>query len=154
MKKLILVLSVLLIICTLASCGADTAKNVDLAKVKEQMVSDLSITGAMDVKTDRLLDLYGIAEEDVKQSACFVTMDGIFPDEIIMVESAGAAAATRVSEKLENRLAEVKNQSKSYDAENYALAQKCKVSKNGNYVALFISAKHEEMQKIYDAFVK
>ena len=63
-------------------------------------------------------------------------------------------AASRVAEKLESRLAEIKNQSASYDAENYALAQKCKVTKDSNYVTLFVSAKHEDMQKIFDSAAK
>ena len=53
-----------------------------------------------------------------------------------------------------NRLAEIKNQSASYDAENYALAQKCKVTKVSTYVTLFVSAKHEDMQKIFDSAAK
>ena len=154
MKKLITIICLVLVLCTLCACGGEEAKVIDIAKVKSDIVSQLSIADPMDVQADRLMDLYGIEAKDVKTAACFVTMDGVFPDEIIMVEAADASAASRVAEKLESRLTEVKNQSASYDAENYALAQKCKVTKTGNYVTLFISAKHEEMQKIFDSAAK
>lgn len=154
MKKLSVFISAILIIFMLSACGADKQKTIDLAKVKDRIVTELSVSDPMEVKADRLLDLYGIEAQDIKASACFVTMDGVFPDEIIMIEASDASAASRISEKLENRLTEVKNQSASYDAENYALAQKCKVSKSGNYVTLFLSSKYEEMQKIFDSEAK
>ena len=154
MKKLIAIISLVLVLCMLTACGGEKSKTIDITKVKEQIVTELSIKEPMDVKTDRLMDLYGIEAKDVKTSASFVTMDGVFPDEIVMIEAVDASAASRISEKLENRLTEVKNQSASYDAENYALAQKCKVTKTGNYVTLFISAKHEEMQRIFDSAAK
>ena len=69
-----------------------------------------------------------------------------------MVEAVDSAAAQRIQEKMENRLKEVKNQSQSYDAENYALAQKCTVETTGNYIALFLSAKYEDMQTIYHSY--
>ena len=154
MKKLIAIISLTLILCMLCACGGEEAKVIDITKVKSDIVSQIGITEPMDVKADRLMDLYGIAATDVKTAACFVTMDGVFPDEIIMVEAVDASAASRIAEKLESRLSEVKNQSASYDAENYAIAQKCKVTKTGNYVTLFISAKHEDMQKIFDSAAK
>ena len=154
MKKLVAIISLIMILCMLSACGSEEAKVIDIAKVKSDIVSQLSIADPMDVKADRLMDLYGIEAKDVKTAACFVTMDGVFPDEIIMVEAVDASAASRVAEKLESRLAEIKNQSASYDAENYALAQKCKVTKVSNYVTLFVSAKHEDMQKIFDSAAK
>lgn len=81
-------------------------------------------------------------------------MDGVFPDEIVMIKATDADAAKRIEEKLNKRLEEVKVQSESYDAENYALAQECKVIKEGNYVALFLSAKHADMEKIFQDAAK
>ena len=153
MKKITALVLALALIFAFAGCGATggAAKDIDNAAVKTQIISDLSIEGAMDIGTDRLLDLYGIEAADVSESACYVTMDGVFPEEVIMVKAADDAAASRIKEKLENRLAEVKTQSANYDAENFALANECKVLTNGNYVAMFLSAKHADMEKIFES---
>ena len=153
MKKFIALLLAILTLFALAACsGGAEAKDIDIAAVKEKIVSDLAVDGAMDVDSSRLLDLYGIAAEDIEESACFITMDGVFPDEIIMVKASSADAAKRVAEKLNARIEEVKVQSESYDPEN--VAKECKVIEQGSYVAMFLSAKHADMEKIFEEAAK
>lgn len=154
MKKSLIFINIIIFAILLSACGSKPTKTVDLSTVKTKIVEDLKIDGAMDIASDKLMDLYGISQDKIKQSACFVTMAGVFPDEVIMLEATDASAASDIEGKLNNRLSEVKNQSKSYDAENYALAQKCAVQKDGNYICLFLSAKYEQMQNIYNGFVK
>ena len=158
MKRFVACILALLMLLSLAACGGKTGDNtensteeitVDISALKTKIVEELKVEGAMDLPVSRLSALYGIEEADVKNSACFITMGGTFPDEIIMVEAVDGAAASRVEEKLQARLDEVKKQSQNYDAENYALAQACKVMKAGNTVALFISAQHEEMENMF-----
>ena len=147
MKKIII--AILALSLLLAACGAEPVTK-DIAAIKEQIVTELAVEGAMDIPTERLLDLYGIEAKAVKSSACFVTIGGAFPDEIIMVEAVDSAAAKEIAQKLESRLADVSNQAQNYDAESYAQFQKCKVQTEGVYVALFISAQAEQMQKLFN----
>ena len=157
MKRFIAIIVAVLSLLALTACGSnagETNKEIDIDSVKSKIISDLSIEGAMDVDAGRLIDLYGIEEKDIEKSACYVTMDGVFPDEIVMIKATDADAAKRIEEKLNKRLEEVKVQFESYDAENYALAQECKVIKEGNYVALFLSAKHADMEKIFQDAAK
>ncbi len=154
MKKIIC--AVLAVICMLSlfACGAGEntpAKDIDIQAVKEQIITDLKVEGAMDIQPARLLALYGVEEADIADSACYVTMDGVFPDEIVIIKATDADAAKRVEEKLQTRLDEIKVQSQSYDPENYAIAQECKVLKSGNTVALFMSPNHEDMEAIFNA---
>ena len=147
MKKIII--GILALALLLTACGAESATK-DIVAIKEQIITELAIEGAMDISTDRLLDLYGIEAESVKTSACFVTMGGAFPDEIVMIEAVDSASAKQIAQKLESRLADVSNQAQNYDAESYAQFQKCKVQTDGVYVALFISAQAEQMQKLFN----
>lgn len=152
MKRVISVFLIVLMIASLTACAGDSQDyTVDIANVKESIISELGIDGAMDLGTDRLLDLYGIEAEDVDSSACFVTMDGVFPDEIIMVNAKSKEAMSRIEEKLRSRLDEVKVQSQSYDPENYAMAQECKVMTKGMTVALFLSPDHEAMEEMFES---
>lgn len=129
--------------------NSDTAV-VDIETVKETIISELSITDARSLDSSRLLDLYGIKEEDVTASACFVTMNAIFPDEVIMVNAVNKDKAQEIVELLQTHLDAVKVQSQSYDAENYAIAQKCEVMTEGLTVALFLSPDQEAMVEIFN----
>lgn len=152
MKKFIAVIIAALGLLAFAACGSnggDANKDIDIDALKDKIITDLSVNEAMDVDAIKLIDLYGIEEKDIEKSACYVTMDGVFPEEIIMIKAADADAASRIEEKLNKRLEEVKVQSESYDAENHKLAQECKVIKEGNYVAMFLSAKHADMEKMF-----
>lgn len=129
-------------------------KEVKLSDIKEKIIADTKAENPIDVSTDRLTELYGIEAADVVESACFVTSNGTFPEEVIMIKSKDADAQKRIVELLQARIDDVKVQSENYDAENYALAQKCKVTTEGDYVAMFISAQHETMKAIFAGAVK
>lgn len=150
MKKIICVLFAVVMLLSLFACGGETTNEIDIKSVKEQIISELKIEGALDLASDRLLALYGIEEADITESACFVTMGGVFPDEIVMIKATDKGAADRIEAKLNTRLDEIKVQSQSYDPENYAIAQECAVLREGNTVALFMSAKHADMETIFN----
>lgn len=150
MKRLICAVLLIAMMFSLVACGSDSYREIDIKAVKEQIISELSIEGALDLASERLLALYGIEEADIAESACFVTMGGVFPDEIVMIKATDEAAADRIEAKLNTRLDEIKIQSQSYDPENYAIAQECKVLREGNVVALFMSAKHADMEAIFN----
>lgn len=127
---------------------------VNLEAVKNAIITIVGVADPLDVPTSRLSSLYGIDSSLVKQSACFVTIEGAFPDEIVMIEAVNEEAANSIKALLNNRLAEVKEQSKSYDAENYALAQQCSVDKKGLFVTMFLTPQHANMKVIYEGLVK
>ncbi len=128
--------------------SVEEASTVPLSGVQEEIISSLGITEYSDIEPKRLLDLYGIEEADFTQSAAFVTISGTFPHEAIMIEAVDEAAAERITEKLQNRLDEVLNQYKNYDAESYDMAKACSVDTSGLVVSLFLSPDHAEMSKI------
>lgn len=179
MKKLICAVLAFLMLLTLCACSgsgdngntpsdkpsdntssssepsnAPQDKTVDLAAIKDKIISDVKVEDPMAVDSDKLTELYGIAAEDISESACFVTSSGTFPEEAIMIKAKDDAAKGRIVDLLNARIDDVKVQSESYDAENYALAQKCKVITEGDYIAMFISASHEKMENIFTEAVK
>lgn len=163
MKKIFTLALCLLTALCLTACGgnddatqpdAGNAASVDLAACLEQIKTDCALTDARNINTDMLFDTYGIAAEQYKQAACCMVPTGVFPAEVLMFEAVDADAASAIAAKLELRLQEVKNQSQSYDAENYALAQQCAVNTNGNIVTLFISADFANMNSILASYIK
>ena len=130
------------------------AKTVDLSALSSQIISKAGAEGAMPLPQDRLTDLYGIAQSDIASAGCFITVNGSFPEEAIMIEAKDSAAQSRIVSALNTRLADVMVQAQNYDAENYALAKQCKVITAGNYVALFVSPQHAAMESVFNAAVK
>jgi len=125
-------------------------RRVDLGAVRDAIIQELELQNYLDMGPDLLLNLYGIHEEDYTQCAAFVTMAGIFPHEVVMMEAVDEEAADRIGEAMNKRLSEVMNQAARYDPENYALAQKCEVKREGLYVTLFLSPDSERMQAVFD----
>ncbi len=162
-KRIIALLLATVMLMALAACndnagdtdttdiGGNTDNSVvDIETVKETIITELSITDARGLEAPRLLDLYGIKEEDITVTSSFVTMNAIFPHEVIMVNAVNSDKAEEIAEKLQTHLDEVKVQSQSYDAENYAIAQKCEVITEGLTVALFLSPDQDAMVEIFN----
>lgn len=163
MKKLLSIILVSAVILSFAACGktddanpettADTPKTeikMDINAVLQKIIDETGLTEPNAVSSEAVSDIYFIDIDDISECAAGVTMDGTFPDEVIIIKAANDEAKERIKTRFNERLDDVKVQSQNYDAENYALAQECKVSEKGDYIALFISDKHAEMEKIFE----
>jgi len=162
MRKWILTITLLIMALCLTGCGQkdgdsqtpDEQTVVDLSACREEMVSQLELTDVANVETGKLLDLYGIEETQVNQSACFVAGSGeAFPMEIVMIEATDETNAKDIQEKLQNRLTNIEEQASSYDPVGTKLAQSCTVQLDGVYVAMFFSANEAEMLTIYSDYI-
>ena len=139
---------------TTTAAPTTTQKTVDLSALSNQIIKSAGVEGAMPLPQDRLTDLYGIAQADIASAGCFITVNGSFPEEAIMIEAKDSAAQSRIVSALNTRLADVLVQAENYDAENYALAKQCKVITAGNYVALFVSPHHTAMESAFNSAVQ
>ncbi len=134
--------------------GTKPAVQMDIAALKADILRQFKGEDSMDMPKDRLTEMYGFAQDDIKASACYITMGGAFVEEIILVECTDSAAADRIAKKLNVKLSDAKSQAKNYDAETYAMLEECKVQVVETYVALFISGNAPQMQKMFDTAVK
>ena len=130
----------------------ESAKSLE--DIREEIILALGASDAAPLDADSASSIYGVDPEDMEQAAGFVVMAGTFPHEIIMIEASSTDAADRISELFNIKLSSFTEQSKGYDAKNYALAQKCKVERNGNFVSLFLSPDCEQIKSIYNKYIK
>ena len=171
MKKFLVYLCAVLLVVSTAGCGnanettpenpstsettqGKPAVQVDLAALKTNIVQQLKIEDSMDLTQESMIDMYGFAQADVKTFACCVAMGGAFVEEIILIECVDDTAVERIEQKLQVKLSDAMDMAQNYDAESYAIYQNCKVQKSGTYVALFVSANAEQMQKMFEDAVK
>lgn len=164
MKKFLSVILVLTLVLGLAACTEKIPEEkpsdktpseitIDINAVKNSIIEKTELADPLELGAEQLCELYDIDVNDVAEAVCVTTLDGTFPDEVIIIKAANGEAKSRITEKLSAHLDDVKVQSQNYDAENYALAKGCKIIEKGNYIALFISAKHAQMEKILEESV-
>lgn len=125
-----------------------------LEDIREEIILALGASDAAPLDANSASSIYGVDAEDILQAAGFVVMAGTFPHEIIMIEASSSEAADRIANLFTVKLDSFTEQSKGYDAKNYALAQKCKVERNGSFVSLFLSPDCEQIKGIYNKYIK
>ena len=147
MRKLISIISFLLLICVmLCSCS----KNVEpLSKVFEQIKSEVGVSEMVEFGSVSDLDrFYGIAAEDIGDFAGGINNSGVNQEEIVLVKASSSDAAERIKTALTNRYNSKLNETKNYNPEQYAIIEKCSVETNDLYVSLIISEKASAMREI------
>lgn len=170
MKKYIcLALTLVIILCAFASCGtapaAEEADNtdevttvaentekteIDLDALIDEIISETGVSDPLKLPTESLAALYGLNPEDVESAAAYTTMDGIFPDEVVVVKAVSEEGANNIAGLFKTHLADVVNQAQNYDAESFAKLQKCEIGTDGLYVTMFISQNYEQMKTIFE----
>lgn len=165
MKRTVSVLIMLTIILTLSACGNGAEKDGSTEKETTQTEeAEVDVQTIMDeikkagyfpkdyvtLQKADLLDYYGLSADIVKQCAVIQNTSG-YQDEIIIIKSYNDSSAEVVSDLLDSYLRDKTDEMRDYDATQYAILQKCAVSIQGEYVALFISEHQKEMNKIFDA---
>lgn len=130
------------------------AETKTLAQISGEIKTAVSASGALDLDASAISSLYGADMGDMVQAVGFVVMEGTFPHEAVMVEAKDSAAASRIEALLKAKHLSFTEQSKGYDAENYALAQKCRVERRGNHISMFLTPDFEAMRAIYTKYIK
>ena len=128
--------------------------DVNLEAIKTEIVKTIGATDGLDFNANSINALYGIAPSDMKQCTGFSVMAGTFPHEVVMIEAADDSAAAKIEAAFDSKIDTFTQQSKNYDAANYALAQKCKVQKHGRFYALFLSPDYDAIMTVYKKYVK
>lgn len=135
-------------------CAKSAPKEANLASVMETMKQKLTNKQMMDLSSDDLKPNFGIDPKDVKQFAAYVDSTGTKGDEILLFEGTDDGAAGRIEEKLNDRYHQKEIEMKDYLPEEYAVLQKCKVERNGNFTAMIVSPQVEELEQVYHDALK
>lgn len=136
-----------------ASQAPEPGQAVDLAAVRQAMLDAAGADDPLLLDTGALSAMYGIETGWVAQSASFILMSGVFPDEVILVEAVDQEAAAQVAAKLQSKLDDTLNQAQLYDPESYAALQSCGVAADGLFVSLILSSSQAELAAVYHQYI-
>lgn len=120
----------------------------DLPAVYQQMSGLLPEMTVLDETMQ--LNLCGISTEDCLQAVVAVCSDGLRVDEIWLLEAKDEAALSKLEKLAQSRLANLAEQTQSYSPEQYAVVQKAKLFRSGNYLVLLTVPNVEELEAIWN----
>ena len=148
MKKLLLSLAMICLLLT--GCSKPAAPvDVELTSVMEtietKFENDLPMT--MPVGEVELQDFYGMSTDMVEDYAIILSAMNVHATEIIMVE-AKEGKLDDVKAALDKRMEDVERIWSTYLPDQYELVKNRKTLESGNYVAIVIAEKADEIMKV------
>ena len=153
MKRILtLITATLLILSLFSACGA---KSVDLKEVMDSINSTYDLSDLKVIEdADGLHRYFQIDADSVKQFAAEISSSTRKYSETILIEAVDQDAADTIKTQLETHLNSQLSNAKSYDAEQVAMLNGCKVEENGNFVYLVIGDDHECIEEIIETDLK
>ena len=151
MKKLI---ALILLVPLLCGCGAQVAAEPAVQADVNDLYAAVEAVGMpnmLDMAPDMQLSIYGIRQEDVKQSKVVVCTDGLRADEVWLLEAVSAEAAEKLKGLAESRLKQKDAESITYSPEQNVIVKKSHISTVGNYVIFICSPDVEAMVSAVNA---
>ena len=145
MKKLI---ALILLVTLLCGCGAQVAAEPAVQADVNDLYAAVEAVGMpnmLDMAPDMQLNIYGIRQEDVKQSKVVVCTDGLRADEVWLLEAVSAEAAEKLKGLAESRLKQKDAESITYSPEQNVIVKKSHISTVGKYVIFICSPDVEAM---------
>jgi len=103
---------------------------------------------------DVIGDYYGISASDYAEAVFMLSVDSLLADEVVIVLAAGEGEAEKVAARLEKRLKNKAEEARSYSPEQFAIIEKCTVTRDGLWVAMLVSPHADLMRAAYEKAIK
>ena len=142
----------LLAFCLLAGCGSRSAALPAPAALAEELLAAAKGPEMSAMPESYLQEVTGIAPEEYDSAVYLLPSDDVAPDELILIRCRDQAAAGRVREKLEARLAAKAEAAQYYLTEQLPVIRGGKVRADGLTVSLLVSGDMDALQAVYDKY--
>lgn len=153
-KRIISVILLTSLFLTLAACSGEKKLNGTLDELKTALSAVNAEGDLMPYDEDRLADDIVIKSGDYTEGFYLIPINSAGVETIAFFVCADSAAADNIKLRLETRVADVRNQQKDYNADNYQVALDAVVVKEGVYVYLIMSPKKDALIKVINEKLK
>ena len=151
MKKVRILLACLALLGLAACSGADV-KLPEPDALYEEMKAAVELPPMSDVAEYMLEANTGIAAADYDSAVYYIPVEGMAPDQIIIVQAKDEAGAAEIEEKLNAWLRYQEEGSRVYMTENMPLYQSGVIRRDDLTVSLIVSAQHAEIEAVYQKY--
>ena len=149
MKKIIALLLAMLLLWGCGE-GAKELKDVNMADLYTKLEG---LPEMLELDATMQLNLYGIRQEDVKESVVSVSSDGLLADEIWLIKAVDGEAAERIRTLADNRIKQKDAESITYSPEQNKVVKAAWVAVEGSYVFLICSPNASQMRKTVESAI-
>lgn len=153
-KTFIAILSLVFLLVILMSCAKTGSSEINIADIFGEITASVTLpANTLELAIEDLKDYYGIAPEKVSEFVAVQDSSG-YKDEILIIKSVDEIAGQEIIEILTDYLSCQKESIRKYDPDQYKILCSSSVIKNGNYIAMFISAEQNTMEDIFNSYFK
>jgi len=158
MKRLITLISALLIVFTFGGC----VKKGDEGTIKDISVADIitAIEEKVDLnivnlpKDETLEKNYYINPEDVAEAEIKTAMMNVKSNELAIIKAKDSSKVEDIKKSVEKRGEDLDKQWSSYLPDQYELVKNRKIKAIGNYVILIIDKEADQIEEIIESKLK
>ena len=157
MKKIIIAIVMIIAMLSLVACGGDTSNTtdapenvstVDMPEVYDSFASYLPDMVILEEKA--MMNQYGVDATKCTQVIVANCNDGLKSDEIWLIEAVDATAAAEIADLAQSRIDREKEETQSYNPEQFAIVEKAEIIEDGNNVVLIISPDVDTLVDLYN----
>ncbi len=148
MRKIIALLLAALTLLSLGACSGNKDETArDLTAIYSQMETVLPEMSQLSQK--KMLDMYGIRQEDCTEALVYVSSDGLLADEVWLIHAADQDALETLKAKAESRMQAKDDESVTYSPEQNKVVKDGRIIVDGLYLALLVTP---DIQALVKAF--
>jgi hypothetical protein len=144
------VIVAVLITVMMVGCSKTALELPEPSVLYSAVESAAALSEMIELSSDELLDLTGIADDQYSAVAAYQTGLGMLPDEIVVLRAVDATNAADIETKLKDRLAYKKKSAEAYLTENLPTINAGVVRRDGLTVALIVTEDIASALKAYE----
>ena len=134
--------------------AAALAETVTAALIYEAVDKAAEMPAMFAPPDDIIGDYYGIFPKDYTDAAFMMSVDSLLADEAVIILAVDESAAERLLALLKKRLESKADEARGYSPEQFAVIEKCDVTRNGLWVAMFVSPRADLMREAFNGILK
>ncbi len=138
----------------LAGCAGSDEQVIDLEEASKAVAEGNFFTDDMNpAKTDVLLALYGLTQDEVAQVVGYVG-SGATAEELTLWKASSSDAAAAIAEKVQGRVDTQISSFQDYNPEEVPKLESAVILQKGNFVALCVCADNAAAREILEPYFK
>lgn len=158
MKKLITLISALLIVFTFGGCAKKgeegAAKDIPVADIMAAIEEKVDL-GMVNLSKDDILERnYDINPEDVAEAEVKMAMMNVKSNELAIIKVKDSSKVEDIKKLVEKRGEDLDKQWSTYLADQHELVKNRKIKVIGNYVILIIDKEADQIEEIIESKLK
>ncbi|GAA0123193.1 MAG: DUF4358 domain-containing protein [Clostridium argentinense] len=159
MKKLVILISALLVIFTFGGCvkkdGEASVKDIPVADIIAAVEEKVDLGVVQNLSEDEDLEKkYYIDLKDIEEAEIKTAMMNVKSNELAIIKVKDSSKVEEIKKSVEKRGEDLEKQWSNYLPNQYELVKKRKIEAIGNYVILIIDEKADEIEEIIESKLK